>query len=117
MTSTPGKLSSCHSCHSCFYSRLGCIVNKKSDYKEALLVTQAFESLIFLTSLPGQLSASPPPDPAPRYAVTAVTAITAASIPRDLALLDSELLNTWAEIILLTDQVQLIHVSLNVGMF
>ena len=80
-----------------FQSRVGCIVNKKSEYKEALLVAQAFDSLIFLTSLPGQLSASPPPDPT----------------PRDLSLLDSELLDIWAEIILLTDQVQLtLHCSI-----
>lgn len=72
-----------------FNSKLSCIVNKRGDYKEAALVAQAFESMLFLTSLHSRLSNIPPPDPT----------------PREIALLDSELLNLWAEIILITDQV------------
>ena len=72
-----------------FNSKLSCILTKRGDYKEAALVAQAFESMIFLTSLHSSLSNIPPPF----------------STARDIALLDSELLNLWAEIILITDQV------------
>ena len=74
-----------------FNSKLSCILTKRGDYKEAALVAQAFESMIFLSSLHSTLSNIPPP-------VSTATA-------RDIALLDSELLNLWAEIILITDQV------------
>jgi len=72
-----------------FNAKLSCIVNQRSNYKEAALAAQAFESMIFLTSLHGQLSDVPPLD----------------QTTRDISLLDSELLNLWAEIVLITDQV------------
>ena len=84
-----------------FNSKLSCIVNKRGDYKEAALVAQAFESMLFLTSLHSRLSNIPPPDPT----------------PREIALLDSELLNLWAEIILITDQVCISNPTINFKMF
>ena len=72
-----------------FNSRLGCIVHKRGDYKEAAAVSQLFEMMLFLTDLHVQLDTGPLPR------------IGAA----DISTLDAELMNIWAEIIVLTDQV------------
>ena len=79
-----------------FNSRLGCIVHKRGDYKEAASVSQLFEMMLFLTDLHVQLDTGPLPR------------IGAA----DISTLDAELMNIWAEIIVLTDQVITIQLFL-----
>ena len=74
-----------------FNSRLGCIVHKRGDYKEAAAVSQLFEMMLFLTDLHVQLQ--PDTSPLPRIGAA------------DISTLDAELMNIWAEIIVLTDQV------------